>query len=94
MIANYGYEDGSGSYYITIDTNKCGVCKEKDCLKACPAGLFLVELDDWDDEVVVIRKDLCNTLRTQCAGCKPMDNRPKLLPCQQACAMQAIVHSW
>ncbi|GAA0182795.1 hypothetical protein SH2C18_51040 [Clostridium sediminicola] len=94
MIANYGYEDGTGNYYITIDTNKCGACQEKGCLKACPQGLFQVEVDDWDDEVVVIPKDLCNTLRTVCAGCKPADNRPDRLPCQQACVAQAITHSW
>jgi hypothetical protein len=23
MIANYGYKDGSGEYYISIDTDKC-----------------------------------------------------------------------
>lgn len=94
MIANYGYEDGSGSYYITIDTNKCGICEEKGCLKACPAELFQLELDDWDDEVVVIRKDLCNTIRTQCSECKSADHKLERLPCQQACAAKAIVHSW
>lgn len=94
MIANYGYEDASGSYYITIDTSKCAVCEDKACLNVCPAKLFQVELDDWDDEIVVIRKDLCNTIKAQCMECKYADNRLETLPCQQACDAQAIVHSW
>ena len=36
MLSNYGYEDGSGNYYITIDTDKCSECGEKPCLQACP----------------------------------------------------------
>lgn len=94
MIANYGYEDGSGSYYITIDTNKCGSCQHKDCLAACPAELFLLELDDWDNEVVVIRNNVCNLLRDQCAECKTTIEKSEQLPCQKACDAQAIIHSW
>lgn len=94
MIANYGYEDGTGSYYITIDTDKCKVCKGKNCIKACPAGLFCMEEDDWGDEVVIIRDDLCNTLKEQCIDCKQEANRPEQLPCQQACSAQAIIHTW
>ena len=50
MLSNYGYEDGSGNYYITIDTDKCSECGEKPCLQACPEGIFQTELDDYDDE--------------------------------------------
>ena len=36
MLANYGYSDGSGNYFITIDTEKCNRCG--DCVAACPSG--------------------------------------------------------
>ena len=57
MIANYGYEDGSGHYYIKIDTSKCAECSDKGCISTCPEKLFATELDDFDDEVVLIRED-------------------------------------
>jgi len=50
MIANYGFDDGSGSYYISIDTNKCGDCEEKGCIRVCPAGVLISEVNDWDEE--------------------------------------------
>ncbi|NLW65920.1 MAG: ferredoxin [Clostridiales bacterium] len=91
MIANYGYEDGSGHYYIKIDTSKCAECKDKGCVEKCPEKLFVVELDDFDDEVVVIREDCRNTLRTNCALCKA--NGEKEL-CRQACKFDAVGFSW
>ncbi len=94
MIANYGFEDGSGTYYITIDTNKCSVCKERGCIDACPAKLFQVEADDWDEEVVVVKKEMSNKLKSSCTECKPTHHTPELLLCKKACTLQAITHSW
>ena len=52
MIANYGYKDGSGEYYISIDTDKCiGCAAERACLAACPKSMFEIITDDYDDEV-------------------------------------------
>jgi ferredoxin len=91
MLANYGYEDGSGNYYIRIDTDKCAGCGAKGCISACPEKLFISELDDFDDEVVVIREDGRNTLATSCALCKA---NGKASPCLQSCAPAAINFSW
>ncbi|MEG0036491.1 MAG: ferredoxin [Oscillospiraceae bacterium] len=91
MLANYGYEDGSGHYYIKIDTSKCAECSEKSCIAICPQKLFVVELDDFDEEVVIIREDARNTLQTDCANCKS-ESGGEL--CIKACAAKAITHSW
>lgn len=91
MIANYGYEDGSGNYYIRIDTSKCADCEAKGCIEACPEQLFVTELDDFDDEVVVIREDGRNTLQTDCAHCKASG---KAELCLAACPEEAIGFTW
>ena len=46
MLANYGYKDGSGDYYITIDTDKCDGCGE--CVTACPAKVLETRTDESD----------------------------------------------
>lgn len=94
MIANYGFMDGSGEFYISIDTDKCVVCTDKGCLKACPCQIFEVLADDWDDEVVAVKEDERNKIKFTCAPCKPSNGRPELLPCQKACTASGITHSW
>ena len=94
MIANYGFEDGSGGYYITIDTDKCRSCEERGCLFRCPAKIFELEVDDWDNEVLIVKAGECNRLKSICAECKPLSGRSELLPCEKACDLRAIVHSW
>jgi hypothetical protein len=94
MIANYGYTDGSGEYYISIDTAACTECEEKGCVGACVSGVFEIEPDDFDDEVAVVRESVRNSLKTVCSGCKPTVGRATELPCEQACEKGKITHSW
>ena len=93
MIANYGYMDGSGEYYITIDTDKCIECEHHGCVEACPKGMFAIETDDWDDEVATIREEFRKQIKYECAECKPVTGRPPL-PCVTACTPGAVSHSW
>lgn len=92
MIANYGFEDGSGGYYIAIDTNKCKSCVKRGCLHGCRAKIYKMEVDDWDNEIAVVNKDECNRLKSICAECKPLRERSELIPCENACHLRAIVH--
>lgn len=95
MLANYGYKDGSGDFFITIDTDKCDGCGE--CVPACPAGCFEVGEDPNDplrDEPVAFVSDTQRKkLKYACAQCKPASGRPPL-PCVEACPKDALAHSW
>ena len=46
MIANFGYKDGSGEFFITIDTDKCNGCG--DCIPVCPAGVLEIRENEFD----------------------------------------------
>jgi len=93
MIANYGYTDGSGNYFITIDTSHCTACEHHRCITACPERLFIVEPDDYDEMAASIKKEFRHHLKYKCAPCKPVTSRPPL-PCISACNLGAINHSW
>jgi ferredoxin len=93
MIANYGYEDGSGAYFITIDTAGCLVCEGRWCVDACPQQLFVIQVDDDDEEVAAVVEGGRRLLREQCAACKPGAGHQSL-PCTKACVPGAISHSW
>ncbi len=96
MLAHYGYSDGSGSYFITIDTDKCYGCG--DCVSVCPSAVFEILDEDPNDPlnenpVASVASDKNPKVKYLCAECKPSTNRPKL-PCMVACAADAIEHSW
>jgi NAD-dependent dihydropyrimidine dehydrogenase PreA subunit len=90
-VANYGYTDGSGDYYLIVDTDKCDGCGK--CVEACPQGVLEVEADDYDDLVVFVKEEHRKNLKYVCAACKPVSG-PRDLKCQTACPTGAISHSW
>jgi ferredoxin len=95
MIANYGYKDGSGEYFISIDTEKCDGCG--DCAKACPYGVLETKEDPNDpfreEPVAVVTEAERKKLKYTCGPCKPVTNPPPL-PCVAACKPGALTHSW
>ena len=95
MIANWGYQDGSGSYYIAIDTDRCDGCGR--CVPACPAQVLAVGEDPADplrdEPVALVVEAARKKLALRCAVCKPNQNRPPL-PCLAACPKDALKHSW
>lgn len=95
MLAQYGYKDGSGEYFLMIDSDKCTGCGS--CVRACPADIFEIASDPYDPlaekQIAVIKEEARKKLKYGCAPCKPVANRPPL-PCLAACEPNAIEHSW
>jgi ferredoxin len=97
VIANYGYEDGSGFYYITINGNTCVTCTEHACVTACPQSVYAVELDDYDDCVAVVVEGARKRLRELCSTCKGKSTASTgapNVPCVSVCPGDALQHSW
>jgi len=95
--ANYGYEDGSGFYYITVDGDVCAECSERGCVAACPQQVFAIEMDDYDDYVAVVVESARKRLRELCSDCKAKEagaGAEAVLPCTSACPGGALRHSW
>lgn len=90
-IANYGYTDGSGDWYIIVDSDKCDGCGK--CVEACPQNLFEVITDDYDDLVISVRAEHRKNLKYVCGPCKPVTGRTEL-KCVLSCPTRAITHSW
>jgi len=91
MIANYGYKDGSGEYFISIDTDKCNSCGK--CVEACPQKVLEMIVDDYDQVVAAVTEAHRKKIKYSCGPCKPTSG-PRQLPCVLACEPLAISHSW
>ncbi len=93
MKAHYGYTDGSGSYYIILDTDRCNGCGK--CVEACPQGVFGLVDDEFEEDVRVatVQDEHRRKLKYSCSSCKPTHGAPPL-PCVVACEPAAIAHAW
>jgi NAD-dependent dihydropyrimidine dehydrogenase PreA subunit len=94
MIAHYGFTDGSGEWYVTIDTDKCTGCGN--CIEACPAHALELAEDEYDSfgnqQVARAVEEERNKIKYTCAPCKPgFEAEPT--PCVVICEPGAISHS-
>jgi ferredoxin len=94
MITNYGFKDGSGDWYVTIDTDKCNGCGK--CPEVCPVKILEVGPDEIDilreGPVAFVKHEDRKKIRYHCAPCRPnYDEQPA--PCVGVCEPQAISHS-
>jgi Fe-S-cluster-containing hydrogenase component 2 len=92
MIVHYGYKDGSGEYFISIDTDRCDGCRR--CVEVCPQHVLemrtmMVNLEDV--LVAAVTEEHRKKIKYSCAPCKPEEGKP---PCVTACEQDAIAHTW
>ncbi len=94
MIANYGFKDGSGEWYVTIDTDKCNGCGK--CAEVCPVKILKVGPDEIDifreEPVAFVKHEERKKVRYSCAPCRPGYGE-SLAPCVGSCEPRAISHS-
>jgi ferredoxin len=95
MIANYGYKDGSGEFFISIDTDKCDGCGK--CMEICTWGVMVVGDDENDplreEPVARVSEEHRKKIKYSCAQCKPVSGATTP-PCILSCEPEAISHSW
>ena len=92
IITYYGYCDGSGEYYIIVDSDKCNGCGK--CANHCPQGALemVTEFIDLEDKTVAAVNELHRKkIKYTCAQCKPEKNRT---PCVLACTQRALKCVW
>lgn len=94
MRAYYGFKDGSGDWFICIDTDQCTGCGA--CVEVCPAHALEVgenEYDPMSEALVAGVKDaMRKKIRYACAPCQPGYGE-KPAPCVAVCEPEAISHS-
>jgi Fe-S-cluster-containing hydrogenase component 2 len=91
MIIHYGYEDGSGQYYVSIDAEKCNACA--DCIEVCPEKILAMEevMIDLDfKQAAAVLEAQRKKIKYTCASC----HEGKGIPCVQACEKGAIAATW
>jgi len=92
MITHYGYTDGSGEYYIVVDSDLCSGCAK--CVQSCPkkALELITEFIDLEDKTVAaVSDEHRKQIRYTCQACNPENNQT---PCVSACPSKAIKCVW
>ena len=87
----YGYSDGTGEYFITIDVGSCDGCGE--CITACPSGVLTLGKNDDGQLKCKVRDEIRKKLAFTCPGFQNCSHENKV-NCHSACPKNAIHHSW
>ncbi len=87
----YGYSDGTGNYFITIDTGRCDGCGE--CVPACPHGIIEVAADEGGQLKTRVKEEARKKLALLCPGHRECVGKLGV-NCHRACTRDAISHTW
>lgn len=91
MKIHYGYSDGSGDYFITIDNELCNGCGQ--CETACPAKILEIgKTEDGNTRAMVseVSRKRVSYLCPGFTGCSKANE----INCHSVCEKNAISHSW
>jgi len=88
---HYGYSDGTGNYFITIDAGRCDGCGE--CVPACPSGILEVVEEDSSQPKARVKEAARKKLAFLCPGF-PACSRRLEMNCHRVCPGDAISHTW
>lgn len=86
MIIQYGYIDGTGEYFISIDNVKCDGCKK--CIQVCPEDIFEIFFDEFDNIKVKVKDENTRKIGYICLGINGCGK------CRKICQLSAIDLSW
>jgi Fe-S-cluster-containing hydrogenase component 2 len=92
LITHYGYIDGSGEYYIVIDSDRCSGCGK--CIQKCPEKALKLETEfiDLEDKIVAaVAEEHRKKIKYTCAACNPESGST---PCVLACEAKAVKCVW
>jgi len=87
----YGYADGTGNYFITVDTARCDGCGE--CVPACPSGIFELATGDGGQLKARVKEEARKKLAMLCPGYEACLSNLEL-NCHTVCPGDAISHAW
>jgi predicted CoA-substrate-specific enzyme activase len=91
MKVQYGYSDGTGEYFITIDNARCDGCGE--CVPACPADIFEMAEDDYGQPKARVKEEARRRLALICPGFTSCSSKHEI-NCHNVCSKDAIGHTW
>ena len=89
--ASYGYSDGTGEYFLTVDNSLCDGCGL--CVPACPENVIALSPYDNGENKAVVREELRRRLALACPGFEAC-RQDQPYNCHSACPHDAINHSW
>jgi Fe-S-cluster-containing hydrogenase component 2 len=84
--------DGSGEYYIAVDSEKCNGCGE--CVKHCPQKaleIVVMMVDIEEQQLAAVKEEHRKKIKYTCSPCKPEEKTP---PCVSFCKPKAIMCIW
>ncbi len=87
----YGYNDATGDYFITIDSGKCDGCGE--CATACPSGIFEIITENGQQPKAVVKESVRKKLSIICPGYDSCNGKVRT-NCQKTCPNDAVILSW
>ncbi|MBI2854298.1 MAG: 4Fe-4S binding protein [Chloroflexi bacterium] len=89
--AQYGYSDGTGDYFITVDNGACDGCGK--CVISCPAHVFELVGNGSSESKAAVKDSCRKKLALVCPGFTSCSHS-HASNCHSVCGKGALSHSW